>query len=238
MSKTLPELHGMLKTAEPNLRKTAKDPNVLMVQKGKGFKKSSAKDKGKAKAVQVADKDTPKPKPKSKAGPTDICRFCKEPGHWRRECKKFQEGLKELKKKTLETSSSGIFVIEVNTTTSDNTSWVMDTGCGAHICTNMQALSNSRRLKQGQVELRVGNGAKVPALAVGTYLLSLPSGLILELNNCYFVPAISRNIISISLLDLEGYDFSVKNKLCSFNRNNLFYGCAPLTNGLYILDDL
>ena len=83
----------------------------------------------------------------------------------------------------------------------------MDTGCGAHICTNMNGLSNSRILEKCQVDLRVGNGARVVAFAVGTFHLSLPSGLVLELKNCYCVPAISRNIISIPYLDLEGFQF-------------------------------
>ena len=120
------------------------------------------------------------------------------------------------KKKTFETSSRGIYVIEVNVTTSGSTSWVLDTGCGAHICTNMNGLSNSRILEKGQVDLRVGNGARVAALAVGTFHLSLPSGLVLELKNCYYVPAISRNIIFIPCLDLEGFQFSIKKQVLFF----------------------
>ena len=44
--------------------------------------------------------------------------------------------------------------------------------------------------------MRVGNGSKVDVLAVGTLPLHLPSGLILDLNNCYLVLALSMNIIS------------------------------------------
>ena len=49
----------------------------------------------------------------------------------------------------------------------------------------MQGLKRSRQLKKGEVDLRVGNGAKVVALAVGSYELTLPSGLLLVLDNCY-----------------------------------------------------
>ena len=88
---------------------------------------------------------------------------------------------------------------------STSTSWVLDTGCGSHICINVQGLRGSRTLAKGEIDLRVGNGAKVAALAVGTYHLSLPTGLILELENCYYVPAICRNIISVSCLDKKGF---------------------------------
>ena len=100
----------------------------------------------------------------------------------------------------------------------------------------MQGLKNSRSLAKGEVDLRVGNGARVIALAVGTYYLSLPSGQVLELANCYYFHAISRNIISISCLDMVGFFFIIKNNTCSIYYGDIFYGDAHLSNGLYILN--
>ena len=133
-----------------------------------------------------------------------------------------------------EATSSDIYVIEVNLYTS--VSWVLDTGCGSHIYVNVQGLKNSRSLAKGEVDLRVGNGAGVAALGVGTYYLLLPSGLVLELDNCYYVPAMSRNIISISCLDMVGFSFIIKNNTCSIYYGDIFYGDAHLSNGLYILN--
>ena len=82
----------------------------------------------------------------------------------------------------------------------------------------------------------MGNGAKVAALAVGTYFLTLPGGLVLVLNNCYFVLAMSRNIISISSLALDGYKFVIENNNFSILKDNLFYGNVLLERGLYVLD--
>ena len=90
----------------------------------------------------------------------------------------------------------GLGLIEINLST--YASWVLDNGCGSHICTNVQGLKRSRDLAKDEVDLRVGNGAKVVALAVGTYVLTLPSGLLIQLENCYYVPAISRNIIFVT----------------------------------------
>ena len=119
---------------------------------------------------------------------------------------------------------------------STSASWVLDTGCGSHICTNVHGLKRSRDLAKGEVYLRVGNGAKVVALAVGTYVLTLPSGLIIQLENCYYVPAISRNIISIACLDKFGFSFIIKNNCCSIYLNDIFYATAQNNNGLYVLD--
>ena len=89
---------------------------------------------------------------------------------------------------------------------------------------------------KGEVDLRVGNEARVAALAVEIYYLSLSLGLVLELDNCYYVPAMSRNIISISCLDMVGFSFIIKNNTCSIYYCDIFYGDAHLSNGLYILN--
>ena len=112
----------------------------------------------------------------------------------------------------------------------------MDTGCGSHICVNVPGLKNNSSLAKGEVDLRVGNGARFVALAIKTYYLSLPSGLVSELDNCYYAPAMSRNIISISCLDMVGFSFIIKNNTCSIYYDDIFYGDAHLSNGLYILN--
>ncbi|WP_248786455.1 hypothetical protein, partial [Escherichia coli] len=61
------------------------------------------------------------------------CFHCKQLGHWKRNCKLYLEEL--AKEKGSKTSTSGIFVIEANFSTSS--SWVLDTGCGSHICANV-----------------------------------------------------------------------------------------------------
>ena len=74
----------------------------------------------------------------------------------------------------------------------------------------MQGLVRTRRVAQGEVDIRVGNKARVSAFEVGTMQLQLPSRFIMELNNCYYIPALSRNIISASCLMSQGYEFNLK----------------------------
>ena len=152
--------------------------------------------------------------------------------HWKRNCPAYLESLKKMK--SVQIQDSSIFVIEVNLSTS--TSWVLDTGCGSHICINVKELQRRRSLAKGEIDQRVGNGEKVVALAVGTYNLSLPFGLVLELNDCLYVSAICRNIISVSCLDKKGISFNIKDNSCSFALNDLTFCVARLFNGLYVLD--
>ena len=74
------------------------------------------------------------------------------------------------------------------------------------------------------------------ALLLRLYWCKAPSRLVLSRNNCYLVPALSMNIISGSCLMRDGYSFKSDNNGCSIYMDNLFYGDAPLVNGLFLLN--
>ncbi|VFQ95636.1 unnamed protein product [Cuscuta campestris] len=169
---TLAELLKFLTTAEESLGRGKAKP-VLMVEDGALAKGDKAGAQKKKKKVAV------------------VCYHCGKKGQWRRNCAKLMAERKAGKHPV----TSGIYVIEVNM--SDFTAWVIDTGCGSHIYTSMQDLHEVRQLTEGEVQLRVGNGAVVNALAVGTYNLPLPS----------------RNIISVSCLDKAGYSIVPRTKI-------------------------
>ena len=107
--------------------------------------------------------------------------------------------------------ASDMFVIEINMSTSSFKNWIFDSGCGTHICSDVQDLRISRRLASGKIDLRIGNGTRVTILAIGTFVLELPSGHVLKLSDFYFVPSLTRNILSVSLLVQCGYTFVFRN---------------------------
>src|SRR5215216_3987785 len=228
MDKTIPKLFAMLKAMEVEIKK---EHQVLMVKKttsfmkkGKG-KKGNFKKNNKQVAAQVK-------KPKSGPKPETECFFCKGTGHWKRNCPKYVADKKDGKVK-------GIFdthVIDVYLANTRSSTWVFDTGSVAHIYNSNQGLQIKRRLAKDEVTMRVGNGSKVDVIAVGTLPLHLPSGLVLDLNNCYLAPALSMNIISGSCLMRDGYSFKSENNGCSIYMSNIFYGHAPLNSGLYLLN--
>ena len=207
INKTLPQLLGMLRTAEKNMSKGGPKP-ILMVRKDKGKGKAVAKYKGKGKPITKGHDAL---KPKGGVSKEGKCFHCNKTEQWKRYCPIYLEEVKKAKANGA--SASGIYVIDVNLSTSS--SWVLDTDCGSHICTSVQGLQKRRNLAKGDVDLRVGNGARVAALAIGTYVLSLPSGLDLHLEDCYFVPSLTKNIISISCLDKIGFEIIIKNNCCS-----------------------
>ena len=77
-----------------------------------------------------------------------------------------------------------------------------------------------RRLMKDGVTMRVGNSCRIEVVAVGTKHLILPSGLVLILNKCYYVPALSVNIVSGSCLKRNHYSFKSDTIGCAIYKDD------------------
>jgi hypothetical protein len=131
------------------------------------------KGKGKKKVSDEPSSSKPKTKGKSGPSPDEECFYYHKKGHWFRNYKKYLE-------EGSETSASGINVIEINIAVSSSDSWVFDIGLMIHTCKSLQGLSLTRRFAKSELDVRVSNGVNITAIAVGTFHLSLPSGLVLN----------------------------------------------------------
>ena len=58
----------------------------------------------------------------------------------------------------------------------------------------------------------------------------------MELNNCYFVSSLSRNIVSPSCFMKNGYSFASENNGCAISKNNMFVAFAYIKNGVLVLN--
>src|SRR5664279_210696 len=125
MDKDLTELHGMLKTAEADIKRGANQ--VLMVHPASKIKKGSwskrKKSKGGMSEGVPSTASVTKP-----AKPTGtVCYYCKEDRHWKRNCTKY---LADKAKGGSTTSDSGTIVVNViyiYLSGSTSSTWVYDT---------------------------------------------------------------------------------------------------------------
>ncbi|KAK1660491.1 hypothetical protein QYE76_048650 [Lolium multiflorum] len=110
----------MLKSAEIEIKK---EHQVLMVNK---TTKKQGKSKGKNKkgGKKAA---TPPVKPKAGPKPDVECYYCKEKGHWKRNCSKYLADLKSGLVKKKKEDISDIHVIDVYLIGSRTSIWVFDT---------------------------------------------------------------------------------------------------------------
>ncbi|KAL0404180.1 UNVERIFIED_CONTAM: hypothetical protein Sradi_2058800 [Sesamum radiatum] len=190
LEKSIHELINMLVQYEATTHKS--EPAVLVGEvstskaKGKGARRWKRK-KGKGTAVTAtastggAPLAAPKGKSKGKVWDShrskanDVYMHCQGKGHWKMECPQLL-------------SNPGMFVVEVNMI-SNSASWVLDTGCGAHICNDLQVLQRSRKLSKDEMILRLGDGKAVAAEAVGSLRLVVCSHIRIDLKDVYFVPS-------------------------------------------------
>ena len=81
-----------------------------------------------------------------------------------------------------------------------------------------------------------GNKMRSHVEAVGTCSLVLSSGFIFNLENAFYVPSFSRNLISISRIVPLGYSFSFyETSFSLFYKSNLV-GNGTLSNGLFSIN--
>ncbi|KAI3780382.1 hypothetical protein L2E82_10363 [Cichorium intybus] len=205
LEKTIMELHGMLKTAEANMSKSKNSSStapVLAIREGAIKKRKAKKPKGKGKG-QVGNPNS-NPSNKGKAGsmivstpnPDEAVFFhCGEKGHRKRTCPKYLEEIKKIKPKV--SSTSGIYMIELHNTSTTN-SWVLDTRCGTHICSDVQGLRRSKKLRHGELDLIMGNRHTAAVKRIGDYELVLSTGFSINLLDCCYSPEMAKNIISFN----------------------------------------
>ena len=197
--------------------------NLVSHKKGQTSKsKSDPKDKGKGVDVPIkktGDKKLP------------ICFFCKKKGHIKKECIKYQIWLKKNEGMTSLVCYESNFV---NSHDLHNTWWI-DSGSTIHVSTVMQGFQNLRKPSEG--ELCVYSGNKMPSAVegVGTYRLVLHTGYVLNLDKTFYIPSFSKNLVSVSRLAPQGFDFQFKDVSFLIIKDSVPIGSGKLTDGLYCL---
>ena len=138
-----------------------------------------------------------------------------------------------LVKKKGNPSSVILPIIDISLALAASNAWVLDTACPSHICNVLQDLRVTSRPRKGEIQLRVGNGDSLDVETIGTFCLNLPNSCNIILNDCYFVPGLVRQIISLSVLDREGYCMNIQNgSLYLYDCNNILLTVCHLNNGI------
>ncbi|KAG8383572.1 hypothetical protein BUALT_Bualt04G0027500 [Buddleja alternifolia] len=69
------------------------------------------------------------------------------------------------------------------------------------LSSNLDGYHYVRKLNKGDRNISVGNGINILFEVVGTFHLVLESGFNLDLVDTFYVPSMTRNLISVSQLD-------------------------------------
>jgi hypothetical protein len=113
--------------------------------------------------------------------------------------------------------------------------WWIDSGAPIHVANSLQGFHTRRTLQRGERSSRVANDVEAEVEAIGELSLELNNGFILRLHNILYVPYLSRNLISVSCLDDDGYDCQFGNRQCLILFDNKVVGLAFRQDKLYML---
>jgi hypothetical protein len=91
------------------------------------------------------------------------------------------------------------------TTTSPN-SWVVDSGSTSHIARDHKSFTSMQTILRGNRYVYLGTNARADILGIRKYVLKLPGGGKLLLNNTLYSPNMRRNLVLDYQLESVGYD--------------------------------
>ena len=81
------------------------------------------------------------------------------------------------------------------------------TGATTHVSHISQGFLLIQPIKESKKFLFMVNRMKARIEGIGTYRLILDTGYRLDLEKCLYVPEYARNIVSVSRLDILGFDW-------------------------------
>jgi hypothetical protein len=136
----------------------------------------------------------------------DQCKWCKWRGHYQKNCIEF---LKQLNKQG---EDHVTFVDEFMFLSYSRSTWWIDSGATIHVANSLQGFHTRRILQRGERSIRVTNDVEAEIEAIGELSLELNNGFTLRLNNVLYVLSLSRNLISVSCLDDDGFDCQFGNR--------------------------
>lgn len=116
-----------------------------------------------------------------------------------------------------------------------NTWWV-DSGSMVHVTNSTQGFLTIRKLERNQRTIRVGDGDEHNVEAVGTVRLLMKTGHCIELYDTLHVPRITRNLVSVPKLDIDGFDVAHGRGKVTISLNSQVVGCGYVDGFLFKLE--
>ncbi|CAL9235463.1 unnamed protein product [Arabidopsis halleri] len=227
-SLSLDEITSAIRSKELELGASGKLPrqssDALFVQEKGRFEK---KDKG-------GDKSKQQNKGKSKGKKT--CWICGKDGHYKKQCylwkdrNKQQNGSKERGESSNATGqitdAAALMVSEALISLGDDfkEKWIMDTGCSFHMTPRKDWFIELNESGAGRV--RMANDTYSEVKGVGSIRIKNEDNSTILLKNVRYVPAMSKNLISLGTLEDQGCWFQSRDGVMKINK-----GCKTLMQG-------
>jgi hypothetical protein len=163
--------------------------------------------------------------------PVDTCLYCKQKGHYKKDCPDY---LRSLLKRD-EGTDQITFIDESLYLDFFTNSWWIDSGATVHVANSLQGFRTRRMLEKGTRSIRVANGKEAAVKGIGDLSLELDNGFVLLLRDVLFVPSLKRNLISVSRLEDDKIHCRFGDQKYVIHCDNKDVGLAIRREMLYLL---
>jgi len=114
--------------------------------------------------------------------------------------------------------------------------WVVDSGSTSHICANKNMFTSYKTIGKGKEHIILSDSRTVDVLGIGKVDLKLTSEKTISLSNVLYVPHMSYNLESVSILSKAGVTVTFESNKVLLSKCGGFVGKGFYSNGLFVLD--
>lgn len=188
------------------------------------------------------------------------CYFCHDEGHRRSDCDKFQRWLekknREKKVNKWKNRADAVKATQENSELSsdsdtsvyqesaylanqveNSSSWVLDSGATRHMTSNIDFFKSLDTKYRSTVRVANQNTSTVYGVGSGEVECVTKAGKkhTLRLDGVLYVPDFESGLISINVLDKEGFKVLVEHGVMTLNKNGVELAVADVQSGMYQL---
>ncbi|KAM2623430.1 hypothetical protein TB2_027936 [Malus domestica] len=167
----------------------------------------------------------------------DECAFCRQKGHWKKDCPKLKNKEKEKAGSEANIAKSGDddfeFALASSYADGHSNEWILDSGCTYHMCPIREWFSNFEELDGGVVLMGNNNACKTQG--IGKIYLKMHDGTVRELSDVRYVPDMKKNLISLGALESKGLKITMEGGVLKAVYGALVVMKGTRRNNLYFL---
>ncbi|KAH9745502.1 hypothetical protein KPL70_004095 [Citrus sinensis] len=158
-------------------------------------------------------------------------------GHFKKDCQELKNKNKERNGDAATVEEEGYESAGVCVATKDlqRGKWILDSGCTFHMCPFKTYFSDYHNLDGGKIMM--GNNAVCKVIGIGNVSLRLHDGTIWELREVRYVPDLKRNLISLGLIDQNGFSIKLESGRLLIMKGTKIVMKGSKRNAVYVLDD-
>ena len=215
-------------------------PSEALVVRGRSNDRKPGGKRGKSRS-----------KSRGKFPAKDECAFCRQKGHWKKDCPKLKTRDKGPEVNVARDDDDFGFALSCSSAFEDfdeeeiefalasssetgcSEKWIMDSGCSYHMCPNREWFSTFKTLNGGVVLM--GDNSPCRTQGLGTILLKMHDGAVRELTNVRYVPNLKKNLISLGALESKGYTITLKNGVAKVVSGSLVVMRGERFRNLYFM---